>query len=536
LSSKDFVGGVSLGDTYGTAAMWLESYHNDEDYGDDRGSYGGPAPAHDCNLQAKKAWFMFDDEVVCLGSDVNAHNDAEVLTVVDNKIAEETKTVGDEEETDAYPVLSAVASETPEEENVAENTIDGDYTTKWAAETGATITWDLGEEKDLGFIMISFLNGSSRYQNFILETSEDNENWTETYNGKNSGETEGPEAFTLNNTKGQYVRFTNLGNSNNGWVSILEAAIYAPNEDGSIGVKPVDIVGTNTFIADDTQIELTNEDTSLTGTKWAHFEKAGGYYFPEGGELSARYTNQPASFMELWFSHGINPENGTYAYTLLPAKTAEETKAYAEDPDIEILSNTADLQVVRDRKLNATGMVFWKAGTYGDITVDQPMIVMMQEENGKVTFSACDPTHKLEEASITLHRALLPAEQDPMMTITGEDTVKISMDLKNSNGRTLEATLMDKESEEELSMEELIESYIKDGQLNSDLGDQLLYRVSIIHTMVDQEQFTEAVNYLKDLRSYISAPAVLQQGLITEDALNAINAKAQEWVEVLQTE
>jgi len=36
------------------------------------------------------------------------------------------------------------------------------------------------------------------------------------------------------------------------------------------------------------------------------------------------------------------------------------------------------------------------------------------------------------------------------------------------------------------------------------------------------------------LRSYISAPAVLQQGLITKDALDAINAKAQEWIDVLQ--
>jgi len=83
-------------------------------------------------------------------------------------------------------------------------------------------------------------------------------------------------------------------------------------------------------------------------------------------------------------------------------------------------------------------------------------------------------------------------------------------------------------------MEEIIQGYMEDGQLNSNLGDQLLYRVSIIQTMVDQKQFAEAVNYLKDLRSYISAPAVLQQGLITKDALDAINAKAQEWIDVLQ--
>ncbi len=89
-------------------------------------------------------------------------------------------------------------------------------------------------------------------------------------------------------------------------------------------------------------------------------------------------------------------------------------------------------------------------------------------------------------------------------------------------------------TKEEPSIEELMESYMKEGQLNSDLGGQLLYRVSIIHSMEDRKQFTEAVSYLNDLRSYISAPAVLQQGLITKDVLDTINAKVQEWIDVLQ--
>jgi len=87
LSTRHFVGGATLCDTYGVAAMDLESYHNDEDFGIDAGIlYGGKAPKHKCDLTAKKAWFMFDHEIVCLGVDINAsdNNNAEVITVVDN--------------------------------------------------------------------------------------------------------------------------------------------------------------------------------------------------------------------------------------------------------------------------------------------------------------------------------------------------------------------------------------------------------------------------------------------------------------------
>lgn len=87
LSSKNFVGGAVLDNKYCVSAMELESYHNACDFGNDySGGIGGKAPAHKCDLTAKKAWFMFDNEVVCLGADIRArdNNNAEVITVVDN--------------------------------------------------------------------------------------------------------------------------------------------------------------------------------------------------------------------------------------------------------------------------------------------------------------------------------------------------------------------------------------------------------------------------------------------------------------------
>lgn len=92
LTNQDFVGAAGMRDLYATAAMQLESYHNDvvENFTDTGG--GGPAPLHDCSLMAKKSWFMFDDEVVALGSDINANDGFEVQTVVENRKLKKTET------------------------------------------------------------------------------------------------------------------------------------------------------------------------------------------------------------------------------------------------------------------------------------------------------------------------------------------------------------------------------------------------------------------------------------------------------------
>lgn len=42
----------------------------------------------DAELYAKKSWFMFDDEIVCLGSDIHQSRQEEVITVVENRITD----------------------------------------------------------------------------------------------------------------------------------------------------------------------------------------------------------------------------------------------------------------------------------------------------------------------------------------------------------------------------------------------------------------------------------------------------------------
>ena len=89
LSSRDFVGTLSAGNN-GISVMQLESYRSNGEllsrqFYKDSGEYGGPPPQHDCSLSANKAYFFLDGYAVCLGSEINADDDAMVYTVLDNR-------------------------------------------------------------------------------------------------------------------------------------------------------------------------------------------------------------------------------------------------------------------------------------------------------------------------------------------------------------------------------------------------------------------------------------------------------------------
>lgn len=65
VSDRDWVGGVSLESKYGTTGM---DYH-----------------AYGYQLQAKKSWFMFDNEVVALGAGISGIDNKPVETIIENR-------------------------------------------------------------------------------------------------------------------------------------------------------------------------------------------------------------------------------------------------------------------------------------------------------------------------------------------------------------------------------------------------------------------------------------------------------------------
>jgi len=259
---------------------------------------------------------------------------------------------------------------------------------------------------------------------------------------------------------GSDIDFSTNNNAINTYVDNRELYEKTVNYDSTI-------YGTEDIIVDGTMLEKVNsfsEPKQFTDPNWVYQENFGGYYFPNGGDvyvnktyressndgddtnddyneyyLGIKPTNTKISYFELWLSHGSKPTDETYSYVMLPEKTVDETKSYSSNPDVTVEASTDKLHVVKENTLGITAMVFWRAGSYGNITVNQPMIVMVQEENGMYTICASDPTQSLTSATITINKALSAINVDEEITLSSANKTVLTIDFSETNGKTVSA-------------------------------------------------------------------------------------------------
>ena len=86
LPKNSFAGSVQIQDKYIVAAMDFASYNYEgpDDHPDDSGG-GGSAPIHLNDLGARKAWFMLDKKIVCLGAGIHSTMNSPVKTTVEHR-------------------------------------------------------------------------------------------------------------------------------------------------------------------------------------------------------------------------------------------------------------------------------------------------------------------------------------------------------------------------------------------------------------------------------------------------------------------
>ena len=123
--------------------------------------------------------------------------------------------------------IYSVSATGEQAQNPATNATDGSRTTRWAAEGEHSLVMDLGSNRIVDSMKISFNAGESRIYPFTVEISEDGENWTQIIKAKNSGKTQEfeeykPESFAY----GRYVRYNGNGSNVNKYNNIWEIEVY----------------------------------------------------------------------------------------------------------------------------------------------------------------------------------------------------------------------------------------------------------------------------------------------------------------------
>ena len=113
---------------------------------------------------------------------------------------------------------------------------------------------------------------------------------------------------------------------------------------------------------------------------------------------------------KLWLDHGQQPQDAQYQYIVMPEITEKEIESIK--PAIEILSNTTDIQAVKNTALNLYQMIFYKSGDIkmgNNLTIgmDSPGIVMIKTDGSAVKqISVADPSRKLRKIHLTINRKI----------------------------------------------------------------------------------------------------------------------------------
>ncbi|QNM98796.1 polysaccharide lyase family 8 super-sandwich domain-containing protein [Chitinimonas koreensis] len=214
---------------------------------------------------------------------------------------------------------------------------------------------------------------------------------------------------------------------------------------------------------------------SMAGVQWAHLagNVAGsdiGYFFPGTASIDGlresrsgywsdiNTLNYPLGnpqqtnrFLSLAFKHGTNPTAGSYAYVILPNRTAAQTAAYAAAPTVKVMENSADAHAILDTSggVKVVGVNFWNDASktvydngYRYVSSNRKAAVSFVEANGELEVGVADPT-QLNTGSIQVEIFRVAGEAlsvDPGVTVDQlTPTIKLTIAVNASAGKTFRA-------------------------------------------------------------------------------------------------
>ena len=204
---------------------------------------------------------------------------------------------------------------------------------------------------------------------------------------------------------------------------------------------------------------------TMGGTSWAHLAgtAAGadiGYYFPTASNVKAlresrsgalkdinttygSSTKSTRHFLTMYYDHGTNPSNGTYAYVLLPGLSAPAVAAYAASPDITVIQNNSTATAVRENKLGITAVNYWRdtSNQVSGTSFDRKAAALWRSEGGILEIGASDPT-QTNTVGITIeltNSVTAVLSVDAGVTVLQTSPLKLFFGTSNSLGVTLRA-------------------------------------------------------------------------------------------------
>ncbi len=217
----------------------------------------------------------------------------------------------------------------------------------------------------------------------------------------------------------------------------------------------------------DVKSVIPKGDRQYKNIDWV-YQDGVGYVFPKPTNVNIKNSEATGSWwrinkqsdspkeevtldvFKLWLDHGKRPSDATYEYIVVPATTVEKLEKNTSKNNIEILSNTPEIQAVKNKALDMCQVVFYKAGEIEvadgfKLVSDNPGIVMLKMDGNKVTkISVTDPNRELDNYHLSISEKIENSGQylDAVWDAQNKQThITIRLPQKNYRGASVSIKL-----------------------------------------------------------------------------------------------
>ena len=202
---------------------------------------------------------------------------------------------------------------------------------------------------------------------------------------------------------------------------------------------------------------FAQKEIAFRDLKWIYHDRVG-YYFPSGGDITLKNTDQTGSWKEInssqsdvpvthkifssWISHGTAPSDGKYEYIVVPCKNLAGFRTWTTLNSLKMVVNRPDVQAVNDRNAGVYGIVLYNPASLTlepglVISTDKPCLLLIKTINKGKSYmiSVSDPTATLSDVKISISKKLT----GPGSVINLDNTTSISVSFPSGDdaGRTI---------------------------------------------------------------------------------------------------
>lgn len=277
---------------------------------------------------------------------------------------------------------------------------------------------------------------------------------------------------------------------NKSWFCLDDAVVALGSGIVGDGSYPIETImenrnlfetGTNTLIIDGVRQPSDQGWTARLGRPgWAHLDRVGGYILldaPAGqepdlvalreertgtwldintywsGHDDTPYTRR---YLTLLLDHGTDPDQGGYAYLILPGASAAKTQQRQQNPGVRLLAQSRYTHALYAPGSGFTGVNFFGipdpaeqvdlAGELAGATLSATKLcsVAITARGRSVKIGVVNPAHNVDTFTVELSGiGLRPESADPTVEVTRNgSTITLELDASDRDGRTHHAKLI----------------------------------------------------------------------------------------------